>query len=167
MKPRIPWIAYLAAALGLLFAVPSVYWALGGTWLLDTLGGAIEERARARDGTLIVVTWVTAILKVIGGLLPLAMVQPWGRRFPRKLMRFAAWIAAGGLVLYGAVQTLAVGLVYLEVVPPEEHLEQRALRWRLFLWEPWFLVWGVALGLTAWTHGRTDRDPLRTQGSDG
>lgn len=158
ISSRIPWIAYLAAALGLLFAVPSVYWGLGGTGLLDTLGGTIEERALAGDRVMIAATWVAAIGKVIGGLIPLALVQPWGQRLPRRLLRLAAWLVAGGLILYGAVQTLAIGLVYFDVLQPAEPLEARALRWRLFLWEPWFLVWGLAIGLTAWMYGRDDRD---------
>jgi hypothetical protein len=43
------WAAYAACALALLSAVPSFYWALGGTAGLATVGGTIEELARARD----------------------------------------------------------------------------------------------------------------------
>jgi hypothetical protein len=42
------WAAYAACALALLYAVPSFYWALGGTAGLDTVGGAIEELGRTR-----------------------------------------------------------------------------------------------------------------------
>jgi hypothetical protein len=40
------WAAYAACALAWLSAVPSLYWALGGTAGLDTAGGAIDELAR-------------------------------------------------------------------------------------------------------------------------
>jgi hypothetical protein len=47
--PRTAWASYAACALALLSAIPSFYWAAGGTIGLDTVGGAIEELARARD----------------------------------------------------------------------------------------------------------------------
>ena len=40
--------AYLAAGLAVASAAFSLYWALGGTALLDTVGGEIEELARER-----------------------------------------------------------------------------------------------------------------------
>lgn len=147
------WVAYAASALAFAFVVPSLYWVLGGTALLDTLGGVIEERARARDRTLLVVTWATVMVKAMGGLLPLALVQPWGRRLPSRLLRFTAWTGAICLVLYGALQTLTVGLAYFGAIEFTGPIDERALRWRLLLWEPWFLVWGIALGAAAWRHG--------------
>jgi hypothetical protein len=153
MKSDSPSLAYAAAAVAFAFAVPSLYWALGGTALLDTLGGVIEERARARDRTLVAITWATVVLKVGGGLIPLALVQQWGRRLPIALVRFTAWGGAVCLVLYGALQTLTVGLVYFDVVEPAAATDERVLRWRLLLWEPWFLVWGVALGAAVSRHG--------------
>jgi hypothetical protein len=41
------WAAYAACACALLYAVPSFYWAFGGTAGLDTVGGRIEELGRA------------------------------------------------------------------------------------------------------------------------
>jgi hypothetical protein len=43
------WAAYAACALAWLYAVPSLYWALGGTAGLETVGGAIEQLAPTRD----------------------------------------------------------------------------------------------------------------------
>ncbi len=40
------------------------------------------------------------------------------------------------------------------VLGDTQGLSSGALRWRLFLWEPWFLVWGLLLGLAAWTYAR-------------
>ncbi len=36
--------AWAALFVGLLSAAVSLYWALGGTWLLDTIGGSLEEQ---------------------------------------------------------------------------------------------------------------------------
>ena len=57
-------------------------------------------------GTALVVYRVISILInlmiVAGVLLPLALVQQWGRRLPRWLLLSAAWIATGILTLRGA-----------------------------------------------------------------
>lgn len=37
----------MALVVGLLYAAISVYWGLGGTWLLNTIGGALEKQGRA------------------------------------------------------------------------------------------------------------------------
>src|SRR5260370_29850768 len=36
-------LAQAACGAGLAYAAVSVYWALGGTWLLDTVGGTLEQ----------------------------------------------------------------------------------------------------------------------------
>ena len=78
----VAWAAYAACVWALMFAAMSFYWAAGGTAGLHTFGNLIRERGLARDPALIAITWVTGVLKVIGGLLGLAFVRPWGRRIP-------------------------------------------------------------------------------------
>ncbi|MGI8593602.1 MAG: DUF3995 domain-containing protein [Solirubrobacteraceae bacterium] len=114
---------------------------------MSTLGGRIEELARARDSTLITITWVTGVLKVVVGMLALALVRPWGRRLPRRWVVLAAWVCAGCLTLYGTVQVAGVALAMLGVGTTTS--SDSVLLWRLLLWEPWFLVWGLLLGLAA------------------
>ena len=53
----------LACVLGLGHAAVSAYWALGGTGLLDTLGGSLEDWARRREPALIVGLWAIVLLK--------------------------------------------------------------------------------------------------------
>ena len=139
------WVAWAAVVLAFAFAAVSLVWALGSTAGLDTLGGTIERRARAGDPVLLAANLVALVLKVLGGVLALALVQPWGRRLPRRLLLTLGWLGASVLVLYGLLQTTSVALVALGVVVPAEPLSDRALTWRLFLWEPWFLLWGLAL----------------------
>jgi hypothetical protein len=45
--------------------------------------------------------WGAVVLRVLGGLLALALLQPWGRRLPGRLGRAVAFGGAGVLVLYG------------------------------------------------------------------
>jgi hypothetical protein len=67
--PRTAWAAYAACALALLSAIPSFYWAAGGTIGLDTVGGAIEDLARARDPAGVALGIGAGVLKVAGGVL--------------------------------------------------------------------------------------------------
>lgn len=107
--------------------------------------------ARTRDPAFITVVWLTIVLKLAGAVLGFALVQPSGRRVPRWLLLSAALAASTILVLYGAVQI--TGLV---LAPPEN---RTVFLWRLFLWEPWFLVWGLLLGAATWAAVRLTRRP--------
>ena len=143
------WAGYAAAALAFSFAAVNVYWGLGGRRGVATLGGSIEELAATRDPLLLGLNWASAALKAAGGVLALALVQPWGQRLPRRPLIAAAWSAAAILTAYGAIQTISVLLVWLEVAHPTEPVDPAVRRWRLLLWEPWFLVWGLLLAATA------------------
>ncbi|KAA2254459.1 DUF3995 domain-containing protein [Solihabitans fulvus] len=143
------WAGYAAFACGLLYALVSAYWALGGTAGVDTLGGKLEELARARQPGLIAVVWVTVALKLAGGVLGLALVRPWGRRPPRWMVLTAGWGATALLVLYGGVLVGVQALVQAGVIQASSDMDWKAFHWHLFLWDPWFLVWGIFLGLAA------------------
>ncbi|MFC8191472.1 DUF3995 domain-containing protein [Cellulomonas sp. NPDC057328] len=145
--PWVPpaWVAWGAVAVALAFAAVSLVWALGGTVGLDTLGGEIERLGRARDPALLAANAVALVLKVLGGVLALALVQPWGRRLPRRPLLTLGGAGAAVLVLYGALQVTSVALVAAGVVVPDEPVGDRVLAWRLLLWEPVFLVWGLLL----------------------
>ena len=161
MKVRNPttWAAYAACALALLSAVPSFYWALGGTAGLDTVGGTLEELARARDPRGVALGVAAGLLKVAGGLLALALARSWGRVVPRGLLLGAAWAASAVLTGYGGLLVAVGALVLTGVISPSGPVDRTALRWHVLVWDLWFLVWGVLLGVAAWRYGRRSRDP--------
>ncbi len=132
--------AWAALFVGLLSAAVSLYWALGGTWLLDTIGGSLEEQGRAGTIGVRLAVWAAVALKII---------------------------AVVGLV-YTAVGLLArAGVVHASTDP-------RALAWHAYLWDPWFLVWGLLVAAAlllgrhrrSQTHQPTD-DQTRMQGAHG
>lgn len=41
-----------------------------------------------------------------------------------------------------------------DIIAPDEPVASSVLWWQLLLWEPWFLLWGVVLGLAARNAGR-------------
>jgi Protein of unknown function (DUF3995) len=153
-SPATAWAAYAACALALLYAVPNFYWALGGTAGLDTVGGAIERLGRTRDPAGVALAIGAGVLKVAGGLLALALVRPWGRALPRRLLRGVAWAASVVLTAYGGLLVVVGALVLSGLVSPVGPVDRTALWWHVLLWDLWFLVWGLLLGVAAWHYGR-------------
>jgi hypothetical protein len=117
---------------------------------LDTVGGTIEELGRAHDPRGVALGAVAGILKVAGGLLALALVRPWGRAVPRRLLLGAAWTASVVLTGYGGLLVAVGALVLTGVVSPAGPVDRTALRWHVLVWDLWFLVWGLLLGVAAW-----------------
>jgi hypothetical protein len=118
-------------------ALVSAYWALGGTALLDTIGGDLERWG-----------WAIALLKLVVALaapilagIDASWLPAWTRgRIPRLL----GWIAAGTLVVYGGLLTLGGLAVESGAIDAAADADRRALAWHAFLWDPWFCLWGVA-----------------------
>lgn len=143
-------LAWVAAGLGLLHAAISVYWGLGGTWLLDTIGGALEAGGRSGDPLLRVLVWVAVGLKLSAVIAGILAVLPNRRGRARWLARLVAWTAAIILTLYGGVLTIAGLLVQTGIIPAAPDADHRALAWHAFFWDPWFLLWGLVLGGALW-----------------
>src|SRR3954453_16614938 len=126
---------YGAAFLALASAAVTAYWLLGGTALLDTVGGAIERLARKRSTDALAVASVLVIAKAAAAALALALTHGPLRRLGRlaaiggtrspalalthgPLRRLGTLAAIGGtlLALYGAVLTLAGALVLMGAI---------------------------------------------------
>jgi len=143
----------LPLIVGLAYAAVSAYWAAGGNGLLSTVGGVFAQAAH-RGGALVVTgAWLVVVLKAIAAVLPLAAAGSWswpGRPWPGgpRVVRLLAWSDAVILTLYGLVLTVAGLLVQGGVVRPGAGADRRALTWHAYLWDPWFLVWGL-LALSA------------------
>jgi hypothetical protein len=148
--------AYLSAVLALLYAAVSAYWAAGGKGLLSTLGGQLEDLARRGGAASFVLGVTVALIKFAGAALSLALVQPWGRRLPQRLLTAVA--IAGGVVLtvYGGL-LVVVGALALGGVFGPPPADTTALRWHVSVWDLWFLLWGLLLLVAGLEHGRLRR----------
>jgi hypothetical protein len=147
--------AYGSCALAWLYALVSAYWTAGGTALLSTVGGQVEEQARRGGGAVVLVGVVTVLLKVAGGVLSLALVRPWGLRLPQRPLRWLALVGGGLLALYGGANVLLGGLALRGAFgPPADPV---ALRWHVGVWDLWFLLWGVLLLAAARGRRAADR----------
>lgn len=156
--------ALAALVLGALYAAVSAYWGLGGTALLDTIGGALEREGRAGSAILIAVLWVTVVLKMVVAVVGLVAVVGHRRIRARhhRLARRVAWAAALILVLYGGVLTVVGLLVQSDLLHASANADHKALGWHAYLWDPWFLLWGLLLA-TALVRSRPARSEASTR----
>ncbi len=76
MAPPGAWPAWIALLVGLGYAGISMYWGLGGTWLLDTVGGPLAAGGSAGSAGIMAAVWVAAGLKVMAAVLPVLAAGP-------------------------------------------------------------------------------------------
>jgi hypothetical protein len=138
-------LAWAACAVGVLYAAVSVYWGLGGAWLVDTVGGSLAKAGRAHSAGVIVAVWAAAVLKLIAAALPIVALSTVVAEARRRQARILAWIAAAVLTLYGLVLTVLGLLVQTGVIHASRNADHKALAWHAYLWDPWFLVWGLLI----------------------
>ena len=108
----------------------------------------------ARDPGWIALLWATGALKALGGLLALALVQPWGRVIPRWMRLTAAWGAGALMFLYGGASMVQFSLMSAGVLSVPASVGTTAVRWHLLLWEPWWMLDGLLFMAAAWLAGR-------------
>ena len=98
--------AVVAVALGVASAAMSAYWALGGTGLLDTVGGEIERWGRQRSAAVVFTLWALVIAKLAAAALPLVWVSRSSQHLPSwmrsRSVGALGWIVSIGLTIYGA-----------------------------------------------------------------
>jgi hypothetical protein len=133
--------AYAAAAWAFVFAAMSFYWALGGRLGIGTQAATIRERID--EPGFVAVLWATGGLKVVAGLVALALVRPWGRRLPPRLVRWAASATAGLLLLYGTLGWVQAILWETGVHDIPSEVGAIAARWKLIFWEPFWMLGGL------------------------
>lgn len=156
---------YAAAGCAFAFAAVSFYWGSGGTLGLATVGREAVELSRSGDFRIYLALWFVGLVKVAGGLLALALVQPWGvRRFPRWMLLAAGWAGTVLLFLYGMLNMAVQLLVLGGMIEVPANMDWRGFYGHLYLWEPWFVIWGLLLGLTTFFYTR-DSWPIGRPGT--
>ncbi len=136
----------MAFVVGLLYAAVSVYWGSGGTWLVDTVGGSIAKAALAGSTGAILAVWAAAFLKLVASVLPLLALRRLSSPAWNRNLWVLAWVEAAILTLYGLVLTASGLLLQAGVIHASANADHRALAWHAYLWDPWFLIWGLLVG---------------------
>lgn len=154
--------ALAALVVGLAYAAISGYWGLGGKWLLDTVGIALSKPGQAGSAALLAV-WGAAVVKAIAAVLPVLAAggRPRMTDRVRRAVRALAWIEAAVLTVYGLILTTTGLLVQAGVLAAAANADHVALKWHAYLWDPWFLGWGILVALALWRSR-----PARLAGDD-
>jgi hypothetical protein len=132
--------AYGAAGWAFLFALMSFYWAFGGRASISTQAVAIQNQID--DPGFVALLWVTGALKLVAGLIALALVLPLGRRIPRRPLLIVGWVTAVILLLYGSLGWLQALLWETGVQTVPAAVGPRAARWKLIFWDPFWTLGG-------------------------
>jgi uncharacterized membrane protein len=85
------------------------------------------------------------------------MTRPWRTAVGARLLLAANALASLALVLWGGINVAVGALVLGEVIVPAEDVDEHALRWHVFVWDLWFLVWGLLLALATARYRRDVR----------
>lgn len=125
-------------------AAVTLFWLLGGTLGLETVGGEFEKLARERSTSALALASAAIAAKLAAGGLALLL---GARRAsgPGGLVLALGWAGGAILTLYGGVLVAVGALVLAGVINPSGRPDEYALRWHVFFWDLWFLLWGVAL----------------------
>jgi len=147
-------IVVICAGIGwtLLFAAMSFYWAAGGMIGVESLGGAIYEKAMERDPEFAAVVWASGFVKLAGAIPLLLLFRSGLSRSFRRLTARICMVVGALLFLYGLANFITISLAGLNVL--DFDLSRYALVWRLAFWEPFWMVGG-------WLYFESGRKSLR------
>jgi len=125
------------------YAALKAVWAFGSTFgVRDT---AVFERFVEQIGGPLVALWATVLLAGLAGAILLSLVQPWGRRVPRRLRAGLAWL---GFAVMTTVGLASLGSTIANVVAGAPF---PMLTPAIYLWTySCFVVLGLAFAVTAW-----------------
>ncbi|MCE1177694.1 MAG: DUF3995 domain-containing protein [Micrococcales bacterium] len=129
----------VAVTAGVLHGLASLYWAGGGTWLISTLGEDLVQRFSGIRWVLFPIGAVKVGFACAPAVLA-SMGWPW-----RRVSRALCWLGAAVLTGWGSLNTIAANLVLAGVITPASDYDRAGMIGHAALWDPLFLVWGVAL----------------------
>ncbi|NYE38381.1 hypothetical protein F4692_003529 [Nocardioides cavernae] len=129
----------VAGLLGTLHAGFSLYWGLGGGWLVETLGTRIVEAFAGWEWALVPI----GVVKLVAAWFPMVVAR---RGWPaRRLVRAACWVGALVLLAWGGLNTVVGNLVLAGAIVPDGGFDRPGMVGHAYLWDPLFAAWGCAL----------------------
>lgn len=134
----------IACAWAVAFALLHLYWALGGSWGLGVSAGPLAEE---RPLWFVVVgLWGVGLLCLVGGVLGWVLARPRPRNSTGAVAKLLGWCVCAVLLVRAIVVEV---MLLIDTTGMETAVSSEQRLWTLLLWNPWFLVGGVAFGLAA------------------
>lgn len=133
---------WAAGVLGTLHAASSICWAIGGQWLLATVGQWAMDAATGGSRWVFVGLFLIRLIKLAAAWIPLLAQSgliPWLR-----FWRVVSWVGGPALILYGGANAV-LGTAVLVGWIDSEVTDHEAMVGHAFIWSPHFALWGAAL----------------------
>lgn len=146
---RLLWAACVAGGIHAAF---SLYWAFGGSWLLDTVGQEAVRLQAENQWAAFLILFAAAVVKGIAAVVPALTERMQGRG--RKVLRAVSWAGGAVLVAYGNVIAAVSGAVLAGAISPEGAVDRRGHLGHALLWNPLFALWGATLLVGLWLTRR-------------
>ena len=135
------WAFAAAACAGLVHAAASLYWALGGSLLLDTVGQFAVDLQRTGGLEVRLLLVVVTAVKVAGAIVPwLDHARPPAHRW----VRVVSWLGVVVLLVWGGAGTVGA---WIGVAAGRSLRHEPALVGHALLWDPLFVLWGLLLAV--------------------
>jgi hypothetical protein len=161
MRSQRTWAGYASFVWVTVFILFHVYWAYGGQFGLGDASDSIPPLPTSSSDW--IYFCIIMIMFVAGTIIPLAMVQSWGRFIPRWIILTACWIGCAVLILRGGAGFVddlfrstgimpngLSGLTY-EQMTGDENITAYTL-WSSRAMDGYFFLGGILYGLAAWFY---------------
>jgi hypothetical protein len=149
--------ALLLAGCGLLawslaYAVPHVYWALGGGAGLSAVAPSASALPQWRA-----INWAASPVLVLAGLIGAGLIWSWGRSRRWGLALLLAALAGCSIAASHGVYGIVSRVLQVAGVTGVDGQAFDAARhpwvlWDLLVFEPWFLIEGVLFAVAGWCY---------------
>jgi hypothetical protein len=162
VRSKRTWSGYAAFVWVTVFILFHIYWAFGGRFGFGDQSNPIPPLPTSLSGW--IEFYIIIIMFVAGTIVPLALVQSWGRIIPRRLILIACWIGCVVLILRGgagfvddffrSTGLLPNGLTGLtnEQITGDAYISTYTL-WSGRAMDGYFFLGGILYGLAAY-HSR-------------
>lgn len=137
--------AAIAIVWGLGAGILSVAWALGSDIALDQLGTRIQEQAREREPAFVAMIAGSATARFLVAVLGFALLIGPARGWSRRPLLVLGYLGGAGLTIYGIAGMIQAALAKTGVIATPSSMGEDAVIWYLLVWEPLWLVAGLAL----------------------
>jgi hypothetical protein len=136
--------------------LPHLYWAIGGTIGLSLLKLSVLALPQWQ-----IINWVASVILTAAGVLGIAFIRIKNRGFiswSLLAIALAGCAIATSHGIYGIVYRVLqiAGAIELESGPFEYQAHAYVL-WDLVLFEPWFVIEGLLLGILGWHYLKSPR----------
>ncbi|WP_274652858.1 DUF3995 domain-containing protein [Paenibacillus humicola] len=152
------WPGYASFVWVIVFLLFHIYWALGGRFGLGNASSPLPPLPTSLSAW--IYFYIVIMMFAVGTIVPIAMVQAWGRYIPRRILFMACWMGCTVLILRGGAGMVddffrstgilpngITGMTY-EQIFGDEHISTYTL-WSSRAIDGYFFLGGIFYGLAA------------------